>query len=97
MLGSRTTVPPGGFRYTQPETGVAIHAYSWNGLLNKVREHRLGNGLPIPANWQTEVELQLCQTLESEGHEALCFESDSHGSAVTQVTVRKCCGGGKPR
>lgn len=60
-----TTVPPGGFRYTQPETKTKLTAPSLPELLVKVRDHRLANGLPLRLEWKQEVEQSLCEELPS--------------------------------
>lgn len=60
-----TTVPPGGFRYTQPETKTKLSAPSLPELLVKVRDHRLANNLPIRLEWKQEVEESLCNELPS--------------------------------
>jgi hypothetical protein len=38
--------PPGGWRYTQPETGFVFTDSSMQGLMDKVAQHRLANKLP---------------------------------------------------
>lgn len=55
-----STVPPGGFRYVQPETNTSLSAPSMPELLAKVRDHRLANKLPIPLEWKQEIEGWLC-------------------------------------
>lgn len=54
------TVPPGGFRYLQAETGALLSAPSMPELLAKVRDHRLANHLPIPLEWKSQVIHWLC-------------------------------------
>lgn len=58
-----TTVPPGGFRYVQAETNAKLDAPSLPELLVKVRDHRLGNHLPIPLEWKQDVEHWLCEQM----------------------------------
>ena len=54
-------VPPGGWRYTQKETGELISANTHTELISKVRVHRRTNGLTIPADLAKEVEQQICE------------------------------------
>ena len=37
--------PPGGWRYTQPETGCSFQSDTFLGLVAKVMEHRQSNNL----------------------------------------------------
>lgn len=41
----RLTTPPGGYRYTQPETGVKFNRMTWQEILKEVSEHRAAEGL----------------------------------------------------
>lgn len=59
-------VPPGGFRYLQPETKVWVEAPSWAELLVAVKKHRLANNLPIGLQFDQEVETQLCERMPPE-------------------------------
>jgi hypothetical protein len=58
-----TTVPPGGFRYTQAETGATLTAASLPELMVGVRNHRMANALPIPLEWKQHVLTQLCEKM----------------------------------
>lgn len=53
-------VPPGGWDYTQPETATHFAVPSWGGLLADVKKHRLGNQLPIPLNFNKQMENDWC-------------------------------------
>ncbi len=66
QLHNYTTVPPGGYRYLQPETKVWVSAPSWEDLLTAVRNHRRANNLPIGQEFTSEVESQLCANLPPE-------------------------------
>lgn len=62
-LKNKETVPPGGFRFLQADTGVWIHAPSWVELIAKVKAHRTANSIPIGLEIEREIETQLCSTL----------------------------------
>ena len=48
MIFQDTTVmPPGGWRYIQPETGFEFTASTLRVVIQKVAEHRRANGLPV--------------------------------------------------
>jgi hypothetical protein len=55
--------PPDGFTYTHPETGHKTEAtdpYTW---VEKAKEHRRANGLPIPDDLFEQMQAQLCSRL----------------------------------
>jgi hypothetical protein len=58
-----TTVPPGGFKYLQKETNTILHSHSFSEVLHKVKTHRLGNNLPMPSEWKSEVENAMCEKM----------------------------------
>jgi hypothetical protein len=60
-LSNRSHVPTGGFRYTQPESGLQIDANSFDQLMVRIKEHRDANGYPININIEAEVEDQVCR------------------------------------
>lgn len=62
-LKSKTTVPPDGFRYMQPETGVTRDGQSLSGTITMVIEHRKSNHLErqSPEEVAEDVERQICQ------------------------------------
>ena len=59
-LKDKTTVPPGGYSYTQEETGHTIQANSFDQLIIFVTEHRKANNLPTPFNIQEQIESAFC-------------------------------------
>lgn len=63
LIGLKSEVPPGGFRYTQRETATQITAPDWGELVAKVKGHRRANGLPVTPNIEEEIENQLCEIL----------------------------------
>jgi hypothetical protein len=62
-LIEKSTVPPDGFRYFQPETRTTVRAPDYDNLFVEVAKHRKVNNIPLGALWQGEVENQLCEQL----------------------------------
>tara|TARA_B110000438_G_scaffold62609_2_gene63090 strand:+ start:5613 stop:6206 length:594 start_codon:yes stop_codon:yes gene_type:complete len=60
-LNNSSHTPNGGFRYTQPESGVELSANSFEALMTKVREHRIANNYQIGINMEAEVEHEVCR------------------------------------
>lgn len=60
-ITNTSETPPGGWVYTEPSTGITFQHYSHNEWLNKIREHRLANEIPITADWKEELEDELCR------------------------------------
>lgn len=53
--------PPGGYWYTQPESGRTFHHYARGPFLDAIRDHRLANEYPISATWVQEIEDEMCK------------------------------------
>lgn len=53
--------PPNGWRYVQPESGRPFRHYAHQTFLNQIRDHRLGNGFPISADWIAEIHDGMCR------------------------------------
>jgi hypothetical protein len=62
LIRSFRDVPPGGWRYVQPETGVHFSSDTFDGLVEKIRPHRVYKGLGTE-NLELEVQRQLCAGL----------------------------------
>jgi hypothetical protein len=58
-------VPPGGWRYVQPETGARFKGTTFDRLVQEVRAHRAYKGLPVDTV-ELDVEHQLCAALSEE-------------------------------
>lgn len=56
----RITTPSGGYSYTQPETGVHFHYFTWSEILTNVGKHRLANGLDTAWGWDARLEHDFC-------------------------------------
>lgn len=68
LLKNKSVCPPDPlfFSYTHPETGhrsTAIDFYSW---IEKCKDHRRANDLPIPSDFEEVAQDQLCSTLDSD-------------------------------
>jgi hypothetical protein len=63
--------PPDGFRFKDPIDGHWTRTVTWQDLLKEAKNHRRVNNLPIPANFDTVIEQQLCELLPPE-----CSRSD---------------------
>src|SRR6266446_2864708 len=70
------TEVPGGWRYTQPETGYTIVGRPFYSFLNKIMQHRANNNLPAIAEGFTtlasEIEDVICQQFIPEDQVRLC-------------------------
>jgi hypothetical protein len=67
-------VPPGGWRYLQPESGMEIRGGSWQGLMQKVLVHRKANSYPIGTHIEAEVAHALCLRLPAAQQAEFCCE-----------------------
>ena len=55
--------PPGGWRYTQPESGFAMSGITFGQLLKRVAAHRHSNGFPTDGSLSAEVQDSICEHL----------------------------------
>ncbi len=63
ILERKHETPPGGFRYTQPETKMFFRTVTWRDLVQLVHQHRRANNLPVGLFFEQEIEQQLCGEL----------------------------------
>jgi len=56
-------VPPGGWRYTQEESGFTMDSITLAGLREKIESHRRANGYDLGDGWWEMVQLELCLDL----------------------------------
>ena len=59
-LTERSLGPPGGWKYTQPESGLAFRAVTYGQLLEFVRNHRKGNKYDVSPGWEERFEEEFC-------------------------------------
>lgn len=58
-------VPPGGWKYVQPETGVRFESFDFDDLVRQVKAHREYKALPVDLIAE-DIERQLCAGLGPE-------------------------------
>lgn len=86
----KDTVVPGGFSFRHAETGHTTHARDWWTWVEKAKEHRRANNLPIPDNFVALMEDQQCQSLSAEW----CQYDDGSGRHVDrQMTFKDLANG----
>lgn len=59
--------PPGGWKYTPPQTGVTITTQFYNGLLPQVLQHLRANGVEITDELLLEIEDGACRETKPPG------------------------------
>jgi hypothetical protein len=64
-IKSFSTVPPGGWKYVQPETGARFSGHTFDELKKQVKVHREYKGLPTD-ELDLDVQRQLCAGLGTE-------------------------------
>ncbi len=60
-LVERSLGPPGGWKYTQIESGVAFRAITFSQLLEMVQKHRRGNQYDTTPGWEERFEAEFCE------------------------------------
>jgi hypothetical protein len=55
------TSPHGGYKYTQPETGVLFHYFTWAEIMQNVGKHRQGMGLDLANGWIDRLMHDFCE------------------------------------
>lgn len=60
ILAEKSLGPPGGWKYTQPESGHFFSGISWNQLFESVGKHRRGNGYDVAEGWELRFEEEFC-------------------------------------
>lgn len=63
VLQRKHETPPGGWIYTQFETGARLQAGSFIDLVSTVKKHRMANNIPIGLAFDSEIEDQICQRM----------------------------------
>lgn len=64
VITNTVTVPPGGWRYTQVETGHTLSSISLGGLKEQVEVHRRANGLDLSDGWWELVQAEMCVEMD---------------------------------
>ena len=87
-LKQKKRIPPGGFSYKQPETGIVIQAFSWPALVQLVINHRNANNLPVPVNIEEIVEEGACQERPDQCHDKEAPKPAKGGKLTLQAAAR---------
>lgn len=66
-LVERSLGPPGGWHYTQPESGREFKCISYRQLIDQVGSHRRGNGYDVAGGWEQRFENEFCVQNRLEG------------------------------
>jgi hypothetical protein len=74
----RSTPPPGGWKYVQPESGRIFKHYARDAFFAEIRDHRLSQGYPIEPDWQERIEDQLCREHPEWGRQ-ICGRTERYG------------------
>ena len=61
MNPERSEAPPGGWKYTQPESGWSVQRLTWKHLLRDVFMHRTSNGYDVAKGWEERFEKDFCE------------------------------------
>lgn len=80
---SLATTPPGGFSYTQPETGVKFQYGTWHEMVMYVGKHRKAMGLDISDGWADRLEHEMCVQSPHLG----CFDDSVPATCDTPLAV----------
>lgn len=57
---NKTDVPPGGWSYTEKNTGYEMTSLTLLGLFEQVEAHRKANGISYGAGWKLILEMEIC-------------------------------------
>lgn len=82
------TTPNGGYKYTQPETGVTFLYFTWAEVVQNVGKHRQANGLDTSHGWWDRLMHEVCDQQPWLG-----CQDDSvpfTGETALAVTGREC-------
>jgi hypothetical protein len=60
-LADKSSGPPGGWRYTQPESGQFFRGVSYKQMLELIRQHRVGNKYDTGPGWEERFENDFCE------------------------------------
>ncbi len=88
-LKNKLHVPPGGFKYFQPESRATVHANTWDRLMADVREHRIANSIPIGPLFDAEVQDSLCGRLPSGCPDCVHYDPDYNAPAAPPTTFQQ--------
>lgn len=85
LLKDRTTVPPGGYQYRVPETGLLLHGHTLAATARAASEHLRANGISrTPHELATLIEAQICDK-----HPEACFSQPRAAAPAPPTGHRK--------
>lgn len=64
--------PPGGWRYTQQESGLVVQSATYSSLVQKVMTHRKANGYVIEDDVERHIQDQICRSLSGKAQIKFC-------------------------
>ena len=80
----KTTTPPGGFRYVQPESGFEFRSITAASIFRSIRDHRAANGYDLTPGWEDRVEDEMCASMPA----GVCAHKEETPAAVGRsITV----------
>lgn len=86
QLIAHNRIPYNGYWiYVQPETGAEIKGNTWTILLNKIRDYRKANGIPIGLGFEDEVERYVCEHQAAECEEVIEGKARKRSLTLTDV------------
>lgn len=71
-----TVAPPGGWTYTQPETGMFIKGSSLRELAGRVAQHRDANGIPSEGDLAAELQEDICGRMDDVTRKFYCRDTE---------------------
>ena len=58
---NRTKCPPGGWKWTDPETGTKVETIAYVDLVRRVNSYMEANNIPQPDNWALILDDEICR------------------------------------
>lgn len=80
-INNTSLVPPGGWKYVDPDTGFRVGVPTYQAMLNKVAVHRRANNL-LPLS-EASIQDILCQ----QAHEGVCGGTQEKGAALVHAEI----------
>lgn len=72
FLKSVLISPPGGWHYTQPQSGYSMSGINFGTLVGKVAKHRQNMGYPTEGDLAQEIEEDICARMSTEDQLSWC-------------------------
>ena len=75
-IKDKNTVPPGGYRFTEPTTRCVLTASTMDGLIRAVCGYRKANGYGQSTDTRGEIEQQMCESFDPHTRAFNCRDSE---------------------